>query len=369
MSRDYRFEIRPNGRKDVQVIFRGQGQPEVGTPFPRTIPTLNPDQIDSFRRGEVRPSEVEELSEKVSDWLLSTDLRPMLALLISDPNPLRLVFAIDGSLQPTFGDVPIELLRVDPGSEHLVIHAHVASILHLLPKVGGSGGSAATLDWPMRILLVRSNPGDLGGRVPPATRLCGEIVALGKQQFGQGRVQVDLLSSEAGAAGPPTWEGFRKAVQQAQYHVLVYLGHGDVQQLHEDLPPLSQLLFESDDPAVHEPVNSKRLASVLRSHPIPVVVLAGCLTAAQPDAGSLANLSAWMRGNQGVAQALVNSEAGVTFSVGMRSRPLPNGIILEIDLQVAAAARGICLVSLEVLGTDCNQPFWQGNNAVIVMAA
>lgn len=323
MSREYRLAILPNGANAVQIIFSGQDQPGMGQPFQRTLPQLNSVQIESLRRGEPKASDVEDLSQAVSDWLLGQDLRQKIETLIqkqNDPEQLRLVFAIDASLLPVFGDVPIELLRMDPMSHHLVVHTRVESIVHLLPKVAGSKVSAATLDWPMRILLVRSNPTDLGGRVPTAVPLRDAILKLGKQEFGEGMIQVDLLSSEAGAAGRPTWEEFRK-VLKAQYHVLVYLGHGDVQQILEDVPPSSVLQFESqDDPAVHESVSAKQLALVLWADPIPVVLLAGCLTAAQPGSAPTSELSAWMRGNQGIAQALVNSESGVAFAVGMRSK-------------------------------------------------
>jgi hypothetical protein len=52
------------------------------------------------------------------------------------------------------------------------------------------------------------------------------------------------------------------------------------------------------------------------------VLLAGCLTAAELPAGLEAvvgeEIPRWMRGNQGVAQALVNSASGVQIAVGMR---------------------------------------------------
>lgn len=319
MNGEYRLEINPNGNNAVQVVLKGHGQPAAGGKFQRQLPALDRMQLESFRLGEVKPSDVEALSESVSAWLLGNDLRQTMKMLMTAPDPLRLVFTIDSSLQTQFIDVPIELLRVDPGSEHLVVHTHVTGLLHLLPNVGGSAGSAATLGWPVRILLVRSNPGDLGGRVPPAAPIRDAILASGEAEFGQGMVKVDLLSREAGALAAPTWEEFMTRVK-SEYHILVYLGHGDVQQLHEDLPPLSSLQFETGDPSVHEPVTSRQLAVVLHQNPIPVVVLAGCLTAAEPGTSPLSNLSAWMRGNQGVAQALVNSESGVTFAVGMRSK-------------------------------------------------
>jgi hypothetical protein len=117
--------------------------------------------------------------------------------------------------------------------------------------------------------------------------------------------------------GLPSFRQFRDTVDLSDYDILVYLGHGDLEQVHQDLPPISLLQFERGD-GLHEPVNSQQLAAVLHRRPIPVVVLAGCLTAVAPGDQALAGLPVWMRGNQGMAQALVNSESGVFFAVGMR---------------------------------------------------
>jgi hypothetical protein len=83
------------------------------------------------------------------------------------------------------------------------------------------------------------------------------------------------------------------------------------------MPPISLLQLEGAD-SKHEPVTSKQLASILHHRPVPVVLLAGCLTAAQPGAIPDPDIPKWMRGNQGMAQALINSESGVQFAVGMR---------------------------------------------------
>jgi hypothetical protein len=59
---------------------------------------------------------------------------------------------------------------------------------------------------------------------------------------------------------------------------------------------------------------------VLKESPIPVVMLAGCMTAAEepnPAADPEATLS-WVRGAHGFAQALVGTDSGVQLSVGMR---------------------------------------------------
>ena len=78
------------------------------------------------------------------------------------------------------------------------------------------------------------------------------------------------------------------------------------------------------------PVTADKLAVLLRSHPVPTVLLIGCLTAVDPAdprpnaaqirALALAATPQWMRGSLGVAQAFVDSEAGVQFAVGMQYR-------------------------------------------------
>jgi len=97
------------------------------------------------------------------------------------------------------------------------------------------------------------------------------------------------------------------------------MGHGDVFQVYQGLPPVNVLQLESDDGSVHITVPSDQLAIQLHERPVPVVLLIGCLTAADipPDMkeGVASLIPQWMRGVQGLAQALVNSESGVQLAV------------------------------------------------------
>jgi hypothetical protein len=360
MTRDCTVEVRMNGIQ-VDVIAKAAGLPLQGRSFTRSMPDLPLDELDSLRRSEVKEIEVENLSNRVSHWLLADDFREIMRLWLSQGDRLRLIFSVDSRLQEQLDQVPFELLRTDQGGEHVVFHQSVESFVHLLPKVGSPPVVTATLDWPMKILLVRSNPADCGGRVPEATAIRDAIRSLGVERFGKGKVEVDLLSSEPGgnALGPPTWEHLQKAVLH-RYHVLVYLGHGDIQKPYADQPSVSQLQLESDDPAFHEPVASKQLASLLHNNPIPVVVLAGCLTAAVPGAAPLPQLPAWMRGNQGMAQALVNSESGVLFAVGMRC---------QIDPQLAVFFLQEFFQSLFYCPVAETDPDLRGNVEAAVRAA
>jgi len=311
------FEIRPNGAT-VEITMRGEGFPQAGQVFPRPVPNVAANDLDVFRTGDAKPKEIDDLQKQVSDWLLSHDLKPVIDQWLQPrPERLRMVFSVDSRVQLALDDLPFELIRTDPGSDPVVVQPQIESFVYLLPKVR-TLVSTATLDWPMRVLLVRSNPADLGGKVPPAAPIRDKILALANQQFGSNMVQVDLLSSEPGALRRPTWEDFKRTAQ-SEYDVMVYLGHGDLQLVHKDLPPVAQLQFESIDPQYHDSVSSKQLAIFLSDNPIPAVVLAGCMTAAAPGV-SPPGLATWMRGNQGMAQALVNSASGVVFAVGMRCK-------------------------------------------------
>jgi hypothetical protein len=279
----------------------------------------------------MNPQAVEELSRTISAWLFDPDIRPLVRNWLTEKD-LQLVFSVDQALQAQLGEVPIELLQAD-APHHLVVDSHVKSIVHLLPKVGVPPDATIGLDWPFRVLIVRSNPSDISnGRVPAAEPFRQKILAIAANRFGPGHVDVDLLSSEAGAAtiGLPTFQRFRESLDISDYDVLVFLGHGDIEQVHPDMPPISLLHFERDG-RLHDPINSRQLAAVLHRRRVPVVVLAGCLTAAAPGDPELDGLPIWMRGNQGMAQALVNSESGVAFAVGMRCRVEAEDALTFVD--------------------------------------
>ena len=318
MSQQVTFEIRPNGPTSVDITLTGYGA--AGQIFTRTLPVFTPAQIDTFRTGDSKPKDLQDLQKIVSDWLLGADITPLIPTWLAQLNGerLRLVFWVDSRVQNTLNDLPFELVRTNPADDPVVMNPQIENFVYHLSKAA-TPASTATADWPMCILIVRANPGDLGGAVPLAMPIRDRILQLGNTHFAPGMVQVDLLSSEPGALGPPTWDKFRDTAR-SEYDVLVYLGHGDLQTIHRDLPPVAQLQFESSNPAVSDPISSKKLATFLADNPIPAVVLAGCLTAAAPAAAVPANLATWMRGNQGMAQALVDSSSGVLFAVGMRCK-------------------------------------------------
>ena len=329
--KEYCFEIRPNGN-DLKVILRGESQAAAGNGFNRNLPNLDPRSMDSFRMGKLDPLAMARLSDDVSRWLFDPDLRPTVQNWLRANSDLRLVFSVDEDLQSRLAEVPIELLQTD-SVQHLAVHNRVKSLVHLLPKVGTPPDATTGQDWPFRVLIVRSNPTDVNnGKVPPADQFRQKILTVAGTRLGPGYVEVDLLSSEAGAVtlGPPTFQQFRDTLETLEYDVLVFLGHGDIEQIHPDLPPLSLLHFETEG-HLHDSINSRQLAALLQRHPVPVVLLAGCLTAAGPGDPEVEQLPVWMRGNQGMAQALVNSESGVAFAVGMRCQVDVNDTLAFVE--------------------------------------
>src|SRR3989442_1283996 len=127
MSRECRVEIHSDGNDKVQVIVKGENLPQAGQKYTRTLPQFDAVQIDAFRRGDVQALEAEQLSENVSDWLFGVDMRPVVKTWLSQnaAERVRFIFSVDDELQYRFGDVPLELLRTEPASGHLVIHAGV----------------------------------------------------------------------------------------------------------------------------------------------------------------------------------------------------------------------------------------------------
>jgi hypothetical protein len=329
MTRDLRVEIAPNGPDLRLTLYATQpGIPAAGIPFNRQALNLNGPVVDNLRRGEATPAEVLQVTATVSQWLLGNDLTPHVTAALNQPDneQVRLIFSInDEGLRQSLADTPFELCSLPGGGIPLVLNARNAAIFHLLPKVGASPLSQVAGTWPLRILIVRSNPLDLGGAIPPAVTVRNNIyAALDSRGLNHNLVQIHILSSENApdVVARPTREAFRSQINKAAYDILVYLGHGDVLTAYQGLPPVNVLQLESDDGQSHITVPADQLAVLLHERPIPVVLVIGCLTGAgipiaqKPIMDSL--IPQWMRGVQGLAQALVNSESGVQLAVGTR---------------------------------------------------
>ncbi|MGH2543373.1 MAG: CHAT domain-containing protein, partial [Ardenticatenaceae bacterium] len=186
----------------------------------------------------------------------------------------------------------------------------------------------------LRILIVRSSPADYAP-VPEAAPVRDAILALrpdlvSAEPDGPKLVQVDLLSSEDApdVLAPPTkaklYEQLESRHKRSEnYDILLYLGHGDMYETQPGTVPIGQLILE-DAEGYSDPIDAHTLSTELQAHPVPVVLLLGCLTAANVEAARWQALQeevpTWYRGSQAVAQALVKGITGVQFVVGMRYR-------------------------------------------------
>jgi hypothetical protein len=325
------FEIRMTRDLDDLIAFTAfaKNLGEGGEPLtPRQKPQIAPDLIEKLQQGNAQPASIEQMKTLISNWLLGGDLKPPLETAIMNLNGdnIRLIFHIDDRLRKDailgdlLADLPLELLVMPGDIVPLALNPKVSAFIHRLNRVPAAQTATMTHSPPLRVLMVHSNPPTLGGQVPNPSSIRKRIIELGK-----GLVEVDLLCSHdgEGVIGPPTRDGLWKAMAN-QYDILVYLGHGGREQLFEDLLPLSLIYLESPDGQKQDPVRADVLAARLLNNPVPVVLLVGCLTAAEVPAETLENLLAHMpaamRGNQGMAQALVDSSSGVQVAVGMRYR-------------------------------------------------
>ena len=331
MSRECIIEFRQNGAQldlDVQALA-ADIQVNVASQFTREQLRLPPEDLDVLRSGTPSAEVLQRVTDAVSRWLLLPDL-DLPQLLNWNANvqpPWQLVFSSqkvrDETLRQGLAEVPIELVHLPGSAIPLALLGGVGSIVHRLPKIGASPLSPTTRSWPLRVLLVRSNPADLGGLVPAAEPIRTAILQAIPNAARGRQIEVDVLSSElpGGLAGRPTAEQlFRQVVKP--YDMLIYLGHGDLQQSPTGGPPLGVLLLETEDGQNSKQVDARQLSALLHANPIPVVLLVGCLTAAEVPAATRQRVDAavpgWIRGSQGVAQALVNGQSGVHFVVGMR---------------------------------------------------
>jgi hypothetical protein len=335
MSTDFRIDVSLNGDKYRFVVF-GNGIPPAGLPIDRDPPALTQqllDTLDLLRRGEGQGPQVSEVTATISTWFLGADLNARMdsALNAMVNDKMRLVFNIldtavltSGSNGLTLSDLPLELVELNGAGGALVLNHRVSSFVHLLPKIGNPPAAPVPLRWPLRVLLVRSSPVDLED-VPLAVPIRDQILALGQNLIGgpavapvNNPVQVDLISREAGVDRLATWETVSDQIANGSYHILIYLGHGDVADTYTDVWQGGTLQLESPDGQGHENVSTKQLRYALGERAPAIVLLVGCVTAQQPPPQLLELIPRWVRGSMGVAQALVNGETGVQAAIGMR---------------------------------------------------
>ena len=321
MTRDLALDLAPNGGIGIRLTFTDDAGRKI---LSRPLPTLDPDQLDALRRGQAQEATAGLLAEATSAWLLDKDLSKRLTKALDGQDEFRVVVTMDRDLGPLLGDLPVELVSLPKALLPLVLHPKVSSLVHVPPAIGAAA-TPAVRSWPLRVLIARSNPIDLGGAVPEAGPIRKEILdGAAAAGLPDGAVQVELLSSEEQGAEPATWSRMHQVLSSATFDVFVYLGHGDLQVI-PGTAPVGYLQFEAENG--HEAIDARRIAAEFAQFPVPVVILAGCLTAAAPsqdpeEAERQAllekNLPRYLRGAQGVAQAIIDSEAPVQLAIGMR---------------------------------------------------
>ncbi len=310
--------------RDLFIVEVEQRQPPPPTPVviePSTLGELRDNEEDDGRH------KVHFVGDRISKWLLGDDVREaLLATLTALPQDqrLRLIFRVDNTLRETFDStqLPVELITPEGQDTPYSLSERVAAVIHLVDENANGGPPANSFDWPLRILIVRSNPKDLGLAVPEAEPIRKSILRLGETQFAPGAIVVDVLSSEASINKPATWKAFTDQMKENNdsYNLVIYLGHGSV----KTSDGSSCLQFE--DGEGHKDVPHFDIISPFQSNQVPVVLLVACLTAEQIAEERFKTLhqrkmSEWLRGSRGVAQALISSwETRTQLVVGMRYR-------------------------------------------------
>ncbi|WP_437639189.1 CHAT domain-containing protein [Sorangium sp. So ce854] len=316
---EFVVDIEPGGGSRLRLCVHASNLAPIDDELERPFPSLPPAEIDELRSGYGSEQMTESLAEQVTGWLLQSDLRGHLSTAVNAATqPFRIVIRPHPAVLPHLHDIPFELLKL--GADPLVLHPLVRGIVHAQKRHRASAAPPRLRwGWPFRVLLVRTNPKDLGGCVPLVLPLRDRVLAIARSCGLADVVEVAALTSEDGAGRPVTYDALRAELRNASYNLLVYLGHGDLQDVGFDgFPPIGVLQFELDGSPYANPIRADQLRSELLNRPVPVVVLAGCLTAAGEALRD--RLPQWMRGSQSVAHALVHGESGVQCAIGMRHR-------------------------------------------------
>jgi hypothetical protein len=315
---EFVVDIEPGAGSSLRISVRAPGLAPIEDEIERQLPTFPSADLDQLRSGGASERVAEALADQVTSWLLQNDLRCHLGTAFNAAAaPFRIIIRAHPKVLADLAEVPYELLKFN--ADPLVLLHNVRAIVHMQKRPRTVHMLAMRSDWPLRVLLVRSNPADLGGKVPPILPLRERILALARASRLGDAVSVTALSSETGGSGEVTYDAMRGKLRQQSYSVLVYLGHGDLQDTGFDgLPPIGVLQFELEGSPYANPIRADQLRNELENYPVPVVVLAGCVTAASEAV--VRQLPRWMRGSQSVAEALAYGESGVQCAVGMRYR-------------------------------------------------
>jgi hypothetical protein len=331
---DCRIDVRPpqgEGAFELEVSARFLANPQ---PYSRPPVDITAEEFDQMRSGKVTAPVMDNVIARVSAWLQNPgenyprlDLPTILGFGVAGRSPSRVVFNAsplrDEKLRAQLTGFPIEMATAEGDATPLSLHNQVSSVVHQLRKVGQPAASEA-LGWPFKILIVRAAPKDFPP-VPDAAPIADAIRQLDPSLVASHNLQVDVLSGEGGGApvGRPTRDELSVQLARDKYHIVVFLCHGNLRETVGGSGPLGQLQLETEA-RDSDPLDQRQIATLLHKSPVPVVLLIGCLTAAGLDPEQLeeaeARIPIWLRGSEGVAQALINSTSGVQCAVGMRYR-------------------------------------------------
>ena len=179
------------------------------------------------------------------------------------------------------------------------------------PRTPVSRGVAAESDRepvrvspPFRVLVIASEPTDM-----PEVKAAAETQAITKA--------LDPLISSRGVelkfCTPPTLKRLGDMIQQEQFHVVHFIGHGDFEVVGSDPTPQPHLYFE-DNTRLRHPVDVQQLFTVLRNN-IPLLILTACSSAAaSPMFPDFYPGLAF----EGMAHALVSRQSGPSAAVAMQ---------------------------------------------------
>jgi CHAT domain len=322
---DIIIKITPGGGDDIRLETRVNGRAPVI--YQRTgMPDLHPDLIAEIRRGNPGRQRVRELARTVSKWLLADDLGPVLQAELTAKT--RIIFQYDSGLKPSIFDVPFELIELNE-DDPLVLQPRIRAIVHEpITRTGVPAHAEATSGWPLEILLVRAAPQGFDP-VPPILPIADAIRKSTRMPAQLLRVTCLTTEDGTGTDGKAMLPRLAEIIDQQPPHIVVFLGHGDVNPSFTDHVLPCAVYFE-DANQRPDPVSSTRLRNELTGktgRTVPLVILAGCFTAAQPQAaagpGGAAAPEASSRrleGIQGMAQTLVAGAMGIQVAVGTRAR-------------------------------------------------
>ncbi len=226
---------------------------------------------------------VEEFGVQLFDALFQGDCRDVLVKTEgkADDTPdcdgvrIRLSMDLHGPGMAQVASLPWELMRRQGQPHPLALSNRTPLVRSLdVPQPSEPGPFQA----PLRILAVMSNPNDT-----PPLNLQEERARIEKDWAQLPNVKVDFAT--------PTRAGLLNQLAKTEYHVLHYMGHGDV-----DPAGGGVLLLEQEDGS-RDPVSGDDFALILKDDPLRLVFLNACKSGTTTDAHPMS----------GVATSLIRS--------------------------------------------------------------